>query len=202
LSAESAQSVVRDWLYPILLAIVGPVSALIATYLTNRSADRRHRKDLESAERKSKMELMSTTYESLLLERRESLKQINETMTRCHFTLNQYANSPPQTAKEFEEKIMGIVDKFRDDIARSVWVDKELSTSLTSCLGSFRLFEMRISGSVGEQHVSGLEVENWTWFFDSYAKAKEDLRQALGVPKVESYLKALYNESDIKEGPV
>jgi hypothetical protein len=57
LSAESAQSMVRDWLYPILLAIVGPVSALIATYVTNRSADRRHRKELESAERRSKMEL-------------------------------------------------------------------------------------------------------------------------------------------------
>jgi uncharacterized membrane-anchored protein YhcB (DUF1043 family) len=214
LSAGPAECGVSDWLYPILLAIVGAivglVSSLVVAYFTNRSADQRQQKALESAERRSKMELRARTYESLLSDRRNSLLEINHTMTRYYYILLPYSNThfrkPPETPeernREFKQKIEGISEKFREDVARSVWVDKELIDNLWSVLGCFQEVEREIGRLVREGGVSRLTPEDGNHFIHTFWKAKEHLQRVLGVQRVESYFNELLNQPDIKKGPL
>jgi hypothetical protein len=170
-----------DWLgtwgYPLLLAILSPTSAIIATIITNYYASKRSQKELKAR-----------VYESLLAERRESLSRISETMTDCYYALNEI-NNLRALRRPNQREYDGVREKlslFEDSIRKSVWLDEELSKSLAEARGiAMRFLEAAYTQSY-------LKSGEWEAFMTTYSNVKNRLKEALGVPKVEEYLRVLY----------
>jgi hypothetical protein len=145
--------------------------------------------DIESLRRQEMPEeLEARVYESLLSERRESLSRINETMTQCHFALDEINNlralRPP--SQDEYDRVREKLSLFEDAMRKSVWLDDGLLKALTEIRGlSMRFLEAAYKGDY-------LKGDEWAAFMRTYSNAKRVLKEALGVPKVEEYLKALY----------
>ena len=74
---------------------------------------------------------------------------------------------------------------FQDEVTRSVWLTEELSRTLAEVRGiSMRFLEAPYRGDY-------IKADEWDAFMQTYVIAKGALKQALGVPRVEEYLRNL-----------
>jgi len=164
-----------DWLTAFLAAL-SPTSAIVAVIVTNHYAEKRFQK-----------ELRSRIYEPQVSERRKSLLAIYEMMTRCQFDVIDVkrrgfvSDASPEDVKKLAEE----EDAFRDEIVKCPWLDEKLREALGDVLDSFR--KLTESGYTQERFkatgAEGLGV--------NCEKARAALKEALGIPAVEDYIRTL-----------
>ena len=190
LSPEVA-SLIKD----ILLAVIGPISAIISAYLTNRYNQR-----MLKEERKDRL------LTSLVTTRFKALQDINRKMTDAHFKLNYYANIPPQTLKEYNDGVKGPVDEFEDTLNQNaIWLDEEAQRLLDRVRGAYRQMRFAIFLSLpsnqlppginpGSYHPS-VRNPNWQEFIESFEMARIIIRERLEIPQLESHLRSVLESS-------
>jgi hypothetical protein len=91
------EALVKD----ILLASIGPITALITIFLTNKWSERKF-------ERERRDRFLAETR----LIRHKALQDINAIMVKCWLKLNNYANVAPTTLDEFNREISDPLAEF------------------------------------------------------------------------------------------
>jgi len=173
----------------ILLATTGAASAILAVFLTNRSASQRFQK-----ERKDRLltGAVSTRF--------KALQDLNGKMVDAHFKLNFSANVPPRTMVEYDERVSGPFQRFADSLNQySVWLDSEARKALDSVRGAFNqvTFAIFLSLPAGQlpstinptSYAQPITSPNWQNFLSSFDNATSLLRDRMQIPAVEEYLR-------------
>jgi len=117
-----------------LLATIGPASAIISAWLTHRHDERRFEK-----ERRDRVmaEMISI--------RQKALQDVNAVVLDCHFRLNLYGNTPPNTLQTFNREVSESVQKFEDTLnANAIWYTRDLLDKLNRVRGVLRQVKFAI----------------------------------------------------------
>lgn len=175
----------------VLLAVIGPTSAILSAYLTNRYAEERFKE-----ERKDRLlvELVTTRF--------KALQNINGKMTESHFKLNYYGNMHPQTFNEYKEQVKAPLERFEDALNQdAIWLDGEALKVLNEVRGAYRQMSFAIFLSLpSKQLPQGINpasyppsVKNpdWQQFIESFRKARAIIREKLGISQLESHLRSV-----------
>jgi len=189
--SQEVASLIKD----ILLAVIGPISAIISAYLTNRYNQR-----MLKEERKDRL------LTSLVTTRFKALQDINRKMADAHFKLNYYANIPPQTLKEYNDGVKGPVDEFEDTLNQNaIWLDEEAQRLLDRVRGAYRQMCFAIFLSLPSNQLPpginpgsyppSVRNPNWQEFRESFEMARTIIRERLEIPQLESHLRSVLESS-------
>jgi len=173
----------------ILLAVIGPISAILSAYLTNRYAEKRFKE-----ERKDRLlaELVDMRF--------KALQDINSKMTESYFKLNYYGNVNPETLKEYNEQVKEPLDRFEDALNQNaIWLDEGELKVLNEVRGAFRQMSFAIflslpleqlpQGICPTSYPQSIRTPNWQQFIESFRKARLIIREKLGISELESHLR-------------
>lgn len=177
-------SLVKD----VLLAAIGPTSAILSAYLTNRYAEKRFKE-----ERKDRL------LAELVTMRFKALQDINGKMTESYFKLNYYGNVHPQTLQEYNEQVKAPLERFEDALNQNaVWLDEEALKVLNEVRGAYRQMKFAIFLSLPPKQLpqginptsypSSVRNPDWQQFIENFRKARSIIREKLGIPQLESHL--------------
>lgn len=177
-----------DLIKNVLLAVIGPVSAILSAFLT-------HRYDLG----RLKMERKNRMMPELLGIRRKALEEVNSKMVDCHLRIHHYGNLNPTTLSEFEREVRDPIDAFEKCLnANFIWYSADLLNKLSAVRGSFIQARLAIWLSLPSSQLPGVNIASYpvqTRTIDfvnvekNFDAACLAIRESLGIPDLEKYLK-------------
>jgi len=125
----------------------------------------------------------------------QSFRKLHIALVDCHFTMNFYGNTPPQTLVEFKEKVATKEQAYLEAmVLASLFLKDDEKKIFRKALGAFRQASMAIWLSLpdGQLPVNKMSYSeeikrlDWSVFTETYEKALEILQQKLNPESLEA----------------
>jgi hypothetical protein len=118
----------------------------------------------------------------------ENLRKLHDALVDCHFSMNLYANFPPQTLVEFKEKVASKEDAYlRAMVMASIYLNEPERKVFSEALGAFRQANMAIWLSLPDDQIpvdkrsysEKTRTLDWERFTSTYEKVSKLLEEQL-----------------------
>jgi hypothetical protein len=119
----------------------------------------------------------------------DALTQTYEAMSICFNVLNQYANSPPTSVRQFNRQVLAVKDKWEQvEQNNAIWL-KSIEKEISAVRGEFRMVSIEISRKVRNPNYT-MNIR-WKQFSDAFFTARDAIRNLVPISHLEKRLKQI-----------
>lgn len=123
----------------------------------------------------------------------DALTQTYEAMSVCFNVLNQYANSPPTSVRQFNTQVLAVKDRWEQvEQNNAIWL-KPLEKEISEVRGEFRMVSIEISQRVRNPNYT-MNIR-WRQFSDAFFTARDAIRDLVPISHLEKRLKQISSRS-------
>jgi hypothetical protein len=118
-----------------------------------------------------------------------ALSETYQAMSQCFNVLNLYANSPPNSVRQYNRKVLRVKDRWEEiEQDNAIWL-KPIEQEISNVKGEFRLVSIEISRKVRNPNYT-MNIK-WQQFSDAFFSARDAIRNMIPISYLEKRLKAL-----------
>lgn len=119
----------------------------------------------------------------------DALTETYEAMSVCFNVLNEYANSPPTSAGQFQKEVLAVKDRWEQmEQNNAIWLEP-IANEISNVRGEFRMVSIEISQRVRNSNYA-MNIR-WKEFSAAFFAARDAIRNLLPISSLEERLKRI-----------